>query len=105
MLGFLKGLRSPPQGKDPTWSGLLASQQTPKTPVVRNCWKELSIASTCPESQRSPAVSSQSSESVGLGDTGREDARGSHSQESAHTHAGGQRGQLAHGRRWGWGHP
>lgn len=85
MLGFLKDLCSPPQGKDPTGSGLLASQQTPTTPVVRNCWKELSTASTCPESQRCPAVSSWSSESVGLRDTGREDAWGSHSRESAHT--------------------
>ena len=85
MLGFLKDLCSPPQGKDPTGSGLLASQQTPTTPVVRNCWKELSTASTCPESQHCPAVSSRSSESVSLGVTGREVAWGSHSRESAHT--------------------
>ena len=41
MLGFLKGLCSPPQGKDPTWSGLPASWQMPAARVVRHCWKEL----------------------------------------------------------------
>lgn len=41
MLGFLKGLCSPPQGKDPTWSGLLASRQMPAARVVRHSCKEL----------------------------------------------------------------